>query len=293
MTGSPSLDGKTCVITGASSGLGLATATALAQMGARTVLVCRDRARGEAALNEIVQTTRNRDVELMLADLSSQAAIRKLADDFLSTERPLHVLVNNAGAINMRRSLTIDRIETTFAVNHLAYFLLTLLLLDRLKASAPARIVNVTSEGHRTTGIRFDDLGGERDYSPFRAYCQSKLANVLFTYELARRLDGSRVSANSVHPGAVATRLAQNNAGWVRLLFRLAGVFFRSPERGAATSVHLASAPDLEGVTGKYFADCKEKRSSPASYDEATARRLWDVSARMTRLSSNRGWANR
>ncbi len=272
------------MVTGASSGLGLATATALAHMGARTVLVCRDRGRGEAALSQIVQTTRNRDVEVMLADLSSQDAIRKLAGEFLAMERPLHALVNNAGAINMRRSLTVDGIETTFAVNHLAYFLLTLLLLDRLKASAPARIVNVTSEGHRTTGIRFDDLGGERDYAPFRAYCQSKLANVLFTHELARRLQGTGVTVNSVHPGAVATRLAQNNAAWLRILFKLAGLFFRSPERGAATSVYLASSPTVTDVTGRYFADSREKRSSPASYDEATARRLWEISARMTRL---------
>ncbi len=285
MTGAPpTLSGKTCMITGASSGLGLATATALARMGARIVLVCRDRGRGEAALSQIVQTTRNRDVEVMLADLSSQDAIRKLAGEFLAKERPLHALVNNAGAINMRRSLTVDGIETTFAVNHLAYFLLTLLLLDRLKASAPARIVNVTSEGHRTTGIRFDDLGGERDYAPFRAYCQSKLANVLFTHELARRLQGTGVTVNSVHPGAVATRLAQNNAAWLRILFKLAGLFFRSPERGAATSVYLASSPTVTDVTGRYFADSREKRSSPASYDEATARRLWEISARMTRL---------
>ncbi len=285
MTGfPPTLHGKTCMVTGASSGLGLATATALAHMGARTVLVCRDRGRGEAALSQIVQTTRNRDVEVMLADLSSQDAIRKLAGEFLAMERPLHALVNNAGAINMRRSLTVDGIETTFAVNHLAYFLLTLLLLDRLKASAPARIVNVTSEGHRTTGIRFDDLGGERDYAPFRAYCQSKLANVLFTHELARRLQGTGVTVNSVHPGAVATRLAQNNAAWLRILFKLAGLFFRSPERGAATSVYLASSPTVTDVTGRYFADSREKRSSPASYDEATARRLWEISARMTRL---------
>ncbi len=285
MTGfPPTLRGKTCMVTGASSGLGLATATALARVGARIVLVCRDRGRGEAALSQIVQTTRNRDVELMLADLSSQDAIRKLAGEFLAKERPLHALVNNAGAIHMRRSLTVDSIETTFAVNHLGYFLLTLLLLDRLKASAPARIVNVTSEGHRTTGIRFDDLGGEREYAPFRAYCQSKLANVLFTHELARRLQGTGVTVNSVHPGAVATRLAQNNAAWLRILFKLAGLFFRSPERGAATSVYLASSPTVTDVTGRYFADSREKRSSPASYDEATARRLWDISARMTGL---------
>ncbi len=286
MTGSPpTLLGKTCMITGASSGLGLATARALAEMGAHTVLVCRDRGRGEPALSEIVETSGNRDVELMLADLSSQDAIRGLADRFLAKERPLHVLVNNAGVINMRRSLTVNGIETVFAVNHLAYFLLTLRLLDRLKASAPARIVNVTSEGHRTTDIRFDDLGGERDYAPFRAYCQSKLANVLFTYELARRLEGTGVSVNSVHPGPVATRLAQNNGAWVRVLFRLAGFFFRSPERGAETSVYLASSPEAESVTGKYFVDCKPKRSSRASYDEATAKRLWEVSERMTGLS--------
>lgn len=281
----PTLQDKTCMITGASSGIGRATALALARMGAQLVLVCRNRERGEATVAELIEEAGSHRIELMLADLSSQSAIRKLASEYLAKGQPLHVLVNNAGAINLRRSVTEDGIETVFAVNHLAYFLLTLLLLDRLKASAPARIVNVTSEGHRFARMNFDDLGGEREYAGFRIYCQSKLANLLFTYELARRLIGSGVTVNAVHPGTVATGLGHNNAAWVRILARMFGLFFRTPEQGAATSVHLTSSPDVVGINGKYFADCQEKSSSSASHNLADAKRLWEVSTRMTGLA--------
>jgi len=270
------------MITGASSGVGRATALGLARFGATLVLVCRDRGRGEETVGEIRETTGNRAVTLMLADLSSQQSIRALAREFLATGQPLHVLLNNAGVVNLQRTLTVDGIESTFAVNHLAYVLLTHLLLDRLKESAPARIVNVASHAHRFSGIDLDDLEAARRYRAMRVYGQSKLANILFSYELARRLDGTGVTVNCLHPGAVASGLGKNNGAWARALIGLLRPFFRTPEQGAATSMYLASSPDLEKVTGKYFADCREARSSAVSYDTAVARRLWEISARMT-----------
>jgi retinol dehydrogenase 12 len=280
------LSGRTCMITGASSGIGRATALALARMGARLVLVCRNRERGEETIAEIGAQTGNRDSVLMLADLSAQQSIRELAREFLATDSPLHVLVNNAGVVNLRRELTVDGVETVFAVNHLAYFLLTLLLLDRLKASAPARIVNVASDAHRFGAMNFDDLGGQHRYRTMRIYGQSKLANILFTYELARRLRDTQVTVNCLHPGAVATGLGQNNGAWAKVLTGMLRPFFRTPEGGAATSIYLASAPAVDGVSGKYFSNCKEARSSAASYDEEAARRLWEISARMAGVSA-------
>ena len=276
------LSGKTCLLTGASSGIGRATAQELARLGARLLLVCRDRARGEETVTEIRASTGNRDIELVLADLACQAQIRRLAADFLAKNQPLHVLINNAGVVNLRRELTPDGIETTFAVNHLAYFLLTRLLLERLQASAPARIINVGSHAHRSTSLRFDDLQGERRYSGMRSYGQSKLANLLFTYELARRLEGTGVTVNCAHPGAVATRLGHNNGGWAGGLARLLGVFFRTPRRGAESSIYLAASPEVAGVSGRYFADCRPVRSSADSYIEADAARLWELSAQLT-----------
>ncbi len=277
-----SVRGKTCMITGASSGLGRATAFELARFGARLILVCRDRGRGEAAATEIRRQSGNDAIRLMLADLSSQRSIRRFAADFLSTAEPLHVLINNAGVVNLKRTPTIDGIETVFAVNHLAYFLLTHLLLDRLAASAPARIVNVASDAHKFGKLDFNNLQGERRYRVMRIYGQSKLANILFTYELARRLAGTRVTANCLHPGAVATGLGKNNGTWANVIIALLGPFFRTPAAGAATSVYLASSAEVEGVSGKYFRNCRETRSSRASYDETAARRLWEISAQMT-----------
>jgi NAD(P)-dependent dehydrogenase (short-subunit alcohol dehydrogenase family) len=270
------------MVTGASSGLGRVTALELARMGASLTLVCRSRSRGENAAAEIARKTGNRAVNLMLADLSIQQSIRELAKHFLDRGEPLHVLVNNAGVFNLERESTADGIEKVFAVNHLSYFMLTLLLLDRLRQSAPARIVNVASAAHRHGTINFDDLGSERSYRPMRVYGQSKLANILFTYELARRLEGSGVTVNCVHPGAVATGLGANNGMLARMLMPLIGLFMRSPERGAAAQIHLASSPQVEDVSGKYFVDCKPARSSAESYDTGVARRLWEVSAAMT-----------
>ena len=282
------LSGKTCLITGATSGIGNATALALAQMGAQLVLVCRDRGRGEQTRSEIQARTPKARVEVMLADLASQQEIRRLAGEFLTSGRPLHLLINNAGIVNTSRSVTIDGIETVFAVNHLAYFLLTHLLLDRLKQSAPARIVNVASEAHKLSGMNFDDLQAERRYRTMRVYGQSKLANILFTYELARLLQGTGVTVNCLHPGAVATGLGANNGVWAKPIIKLLGLFLRSPEQGAATSIYLASSGEVEGVSGQYFVDCQPRRSSPASYDEASAQRLWEISERMTRVEMAR-----
>lgn len=275
------LSGRTCMITGASNGIGKAAAVALAGMGAELVLVCRDHARGEAAVAEIANKTGNSKVELLLADLGSQRRIRDVADAFLASDRPLHVLLNNAGLILTKRTETEDGIETTFAVNHLAYFLLTNLLLERISKSAPARIVNVSSAVHRRGEIHFDDIGGKTWYGGMDAYAQSKLANILFTRELARRLGGTGVTANALHPGVVATGFGRNNRGAFRQMMRMAAPFLLSPEKGARTSVHLCASPELEGVTGRYFADCKEEQPSAAALDDEAARRLWAISEEM------------
>jgi NAD(P)-dependent dehydrogenase (short-subunit alcohol dehydrogenase family) len=288
----PDLHGRVVLITGATSGIGRATAVALARMGATLGLVARDRARADATVAEIAAATGNRDVAVFLADLGSQADIHRVAGELLARYPRIDVLVNNAGVVNLQRRTTVDGLEETFAVNHLGYFLLTLLLLDRLKASAPARIVNVASHAHKVVrGINWDDLGHERSYAWARVYGHSKLANVLFTRELARRLEGSGVTVNAVHPGAVATRLGHQNAWWSALIAKTLGIFFRTPERGAETSIRLASSPELAGVTGRYFANGREARPSAAAQDPAAARRLWDASARLVGLPTEPpGW---
>jgi retinol dehydrogenase 12 len=277
--------GRVCVVTGATSGIGRATAVALARMGATLVLVGRDPARGAETLAE-VRSAGGADAALELADLASQAAVRDVAARLLARHPAIDVLVNNAGIVNLRHTTTVDGIETVFAVNHLAYFLLTHLLLDGLRRTPAARIVNVASEAHRfTRTIDFDDLGHARRYRTMQVYGHSKLANILFTYELARRLAGTTLTANCLHPGSVGTRLGQNNGRIATLLTRLLRPFFRTPEQGAATSIQLAASPAVAGVTGRYFKDCREARSSRASYDEDVARRLWAVSERMTGLT--------
>jgi NAD(P)-dependent dehydrogenase (short-subunit alcohol dehydrogenase family) len=276
------MNGKTCVVTGANAGIGKATALGLAKMGATVVMVCRSHERGEAALTEIRRESGNDSISLLIADLSSQASIRHLADNFLANYPTLHVLINNAGIIPRKRTVSADGFETQFAVNHLAYFLLSNLLFDRLKATAPARIVNVTSKVHDRASIDFDDLQSERAYRPSSVYARTKLANVLFTYELARRLDGTRVTANCLHPGPVATKLLRDYMpSAFRFLTNIVGV---SPEKGAQTSLYLATSPEVEGVSGKYFINQKAVQSPKASYDNATARRLWEVSARLSGL---------
>jgi NAD(P)-dependent dehydrogenase (short-subunit alcohol dehydrogenase family) len=278
------MEGKTCLITGATSGIGWVTARALADQGATVVLVGRDVARTTAAVEQIQRATDKGRVEFLLADLSAQDEVRRLAEEFLGRYPRLDVLINNVGALFWRREETVDGIERTFALNHLNVFLLTNLLLDRLKVSAPARIVNVASEAHRGARIDFADLQGKRSYRGTRAYGQSKLAEILFTYELARRLEGSGVTVNALHPGLVASNFAHNNGGIVRLGMRVVHLFALHPEEGAKTSIYVATAPELAGITGKYFDKGKVTASSKESYDEEAARRLWDVSAKMVGL---------
>jgi len=273
---------RTFLITGANSGIGKEAARELAAKGAAVIMVCRDRSRGEAARADIRRLTKNHRVELLIADLSEQRQIRRLAAEVKERFSKLHVLINNAGIWNDKREITVDGYETTWALNHLAYFLLTKELLDLLKASAPARIINVSSDYHKLGHIAFDDIQLGQGYSGGKAYGQSKLANVIFTYELARRLAGTDVTANCLHPGAVNTNFFNNVKGLFGFLTWIGRPFLRTPEKGAETIVWLASSPEVEGVTGKYFLDRKERQSCPESYDPDVARRLWEVSERMT-----------
>jgi retinol dehydrogenase 14 len=279
---------KVCLITGASSGIGKATAAGLANMGASVVMVGRDRGRGETAMAEIKEGNPDASVDLMLADVSSQEQIRRLADEFKEAYPRLDVLINNAGVFLSKRITTTDGIEMTFAVNHLAYFLLTNLLLDMLKASAPSRIVNVSSGAQSNGTIDFDNLQGEKGYKGTKAYSQSKLANVLFTYELARRLEGTGVTANCLHPGAVRTNFGSGSSGVFGFMVRALRPLMISPEKGAETSIYLASSPEVEGLSGRYFVKIAEARSSDESYDERIARRLWEVSSELTNLPASK-----
>lgn len=282
------LQGKTILITGATNGIGKASALALARMGAELILLCRNPDKGEATRAEIARAVPDSKVDLLSADLASLAQVRKAAEEFLATNRPLHVLLNNAGLVMTRRELTVDGYETTFAVNHLAPFLLTHLLLDRLRASAPGRVVTVSSHAHRMIRgrIPLDDLMSEQRYRAFTVYGKSKLANILFTRELARRLAGSGVTANCLHPGVVATALGTNNGPFARFLTRVASPFLISPEKGARTSVYLCSSPDIEGVSGAYFANCKEVVPRPGARNDEDARALWELSERLTGVAS-------
>ncbi|MBN1147195.1 MAG: SDR family oxidoreductase [Anaerolineales bacterium] len=277
------MENKICMITGATAGIGLETARALAKMGARLALVGRDAEKCAGAAARIRQESGNPAVDCLLADLSSQAQIRALALQFRESYPALHVLVNNAGGFFLRRQATVDGLEMTFALNHLSYFMLTLSLIDVLKSSAPARIVNVASAAHHGQRLDFDNLQIERGfYHPMRVYGRSKLANILFTFELARRLEGSRVAANALHPGFVATNFAKNNGPLARLALPLLQRKALTPEQGAQTSIYLASSDEVEGVSGEYFGKCKRYRAAPAAYDEGVALRLWEVSEELT-----------
>ena len=278
--------GKTVLITGATSGIGRATALGLARMGAHLAITGRDRVRTEDAAREI-RAAGGGQADMLVAELSSQSEVRRLAEEVLHSLSRIDVLINNVGGYWDTRHVTVDGLERTFALNHLAPFLLTNLLLDKLKQSAPARVVMVSSNAHAAGRIDFGDLQGERSYSGARAYSQSKLANILFSYELARRLPATSVTANALHPGLVNTSFgAEDPAGVQKLLVPLLRPFMKSPARGAATSIHLASAADLERVTGRYFANSKPTRSSKPSYDEAAAARLWQVSGDLVDLTT-------
>jgi NAD(P)-dependent dehydrogenase (short-subunit alcohol dehydrogenase family) len=275
------MTGRTVLITGATTGIGKATAVGLAAMGAHVAITGRNHGRAEQVAREIAATG-GRPVDVFVADLSDQAQVRRLADEIRRHYPHIDVLVNNVGGYWNTRHVTADGLERTFALNHLAPFLLTNLLLASLRRGGPARVVTVSSNAHVTGRIDFDDLQAERTYSGARAYNQSKLANVLFTYELARRLTGSAVTANALHPGVVSTSFGAEDPGRVqRILVPLIRPFMKTPTQGAATTIHVATATALERVTGRYFADSKPKRSSARSHDTVIAARLWRVSAEM------------
>ena len=277
-----SIEGKICIITGANSGIGKATAIGLAKMNATLVMLCRDKERGESAQKEIIELTGNNNVDLILCDLSSQKEIRNFAIEFKKKYNNLHILINNAGVMLSKRALSVEGFEMNFAVNHLAPFLLTNLLLDMLKKSAPSRIINVGSGAHRMGKIDFEDLlKKNKKGRPMGLYGNSKLAMTLVSYELSRKLEGSNVTVNVLHPGLVNTNLGRDRSSTSK---GFAGKFFKSPEIGAETSIFLASSPEVEGITGKYFTKKKEKDSSKKSYNEEYAKRLWEISLEMTKI---------
>ena len=279
--------GKSVLVTGGTGGIGKATAIGLAPLGARVGITGRDQARTAAAAAGIRAAAPNAAVDAFAADMSAQAGVRRLAAQVLDAYPRLDVLVNNVGGFWAHRHLTVDGMERTFALNHLAPFLLTSLLLDRLTASAPARVVTVSSAAHASGRIDFEDLQGERNYSGQRAYAQSKLANVMFTFELARRVDGTGVTATVLHPGVVRTSFgAEDQAAYFALMARVARLFMKTPAQGAVTPVYLASSPEVEGITGRYFANRRPKTASKAAYDTAAAARLRQVSAGLAGLTA-------
>jgi retinol dehydrogenase 12 len=263
---------KTVVITGASRGIGREAAIALGKMGAKLVLVVRDGELGRAVASEAG------GAQVVVADLSSMAEVRRAADEIAAGHASIDVLLNNAGAIIMERRVTVDGYEATFATNHLAYFLLTKRLRPALEKAPSARVVSVASEAHRGGHIAFDDLMREKSYVGFRVYAQSKLANILFSSELARRLDGTRVTSNAVHPGVVASNFGLGDAGLIRWFYKFGAPFLKSPANGAKTSIFLASSPAVEGVTGKYWKNERETTPAREARDPEVARRLWDAS---------------
>lgn len=285
MNDSISMNGKICMVTGATDGIGKQTARVLLEMGATVVGVGRNPQKIEKTQQELKQKTGKDALEFLQADFADPAQIRHLAAQFQAKYDRLHVLVNNAGLVTVSRQETESGLEMMFAVNHLGYFLLTLLLLDTLKASAPARIVNVSSGAHEGVELDFDDLQSKQDFGGMKVYGRSKLANIYFTYELARRLQGSEITVNALHPGFVATNLGADNIPVIGgVLKKIINVSAKSVEKGARTNIYLATSPEVAGVTGKYFVDCEPVQSSAASYDEAAARRLWAVSAQLLNL---------
>jgi retinol dehydrogenase-12 len=281
------MSGKTCLITGGTAGIGEVTALELARMGASVVILGRSAERGAATLEKIGRETGNPSVEFFQVDLSSQSDVRRVARQFLDSHDRLDVLINNAGALFTPRQESVDGIEKTLALNHLAYFLLTNLVLDRLTASAPARIVNVASDAHRMVNeFNFNDPQARKRYRPFKVYAQSKLANILFTYELARRLEGTGVTANALHPGFVASNFTAGNGvlGW--FMRRAASLFAINTEQGAKTSIYVSTSPDVKSISGRYYEKEKAVTSSVASMNEESARRLWELSEELTAVSA-------
>ncbi|HEY5411575.1 MAG TPA: SDR family oxidoreductase [Caulobacteraceae bacterium] len=275
------MQGKVVVMTGATSGIGEVAAQRLAGRGARIVFIARDPVRAEATLARLRQAGPGAQHRAHLADLSLMADTRRVAAEIAAAEPRIDVLVNNAGAVFSKRVVTSEGLELTFALNHMAYFVLTQGLLARLTGSAPARVVSTASAAHQGARLDFDDLQSTRSFSAMGAYGRSKLCNILFTRELARRLEGSGVTANCLHPGVVATRFGDNAGGLLGLMMPLVKRLSISPERGAETIVHLAASPDVEGVSGLYFSKCAPATPSPAARDDAAAARLWDASERL------------
>ena len=273
------MEGKICLVTGGSDGIGYVAARELARKGARVVLVGRNAAKTDDAVRRIITETGNQEVERLLADLSSQQEVRRLAAEALDRLPRLDALLNNAGAVFLSNKHSVDGLEMTFALNHMGYFLLTDLLLERLRASTPARIINVSSSSHWQPGrFRLEDLPKPGNNRGYRAYGKSKLCNILFTYELARRLEGTGITVNALHPGLVQTNIARNNGLLGRVVNFFIGTRGVDADKGAETLVHLASSPEVEGVTGKFFIDCRAVPSSNLSYDRELAAGLWDMS---------------
>ena len=287
------LEGKTVIITGANTGIGKETALHLARRGARVIMACRNLRKAEVALKEIVQKSGNDNVVAKRVDLASLKSVRDFAEDINNNEPRLDVLINNAGVMAVQTlTKTQDGFETQMGVNHLGHFLLTNLLLDLLRKSAPSRVVVVSSISHwfsTRTGLNFENMNAEISYEPFDAYGQSKLANILFTTELARRLDGTGVTVNSLHPGAVATELGRNLPNWMHVVLipYIYPHILKTSEQGAQTSIHLAVSEELEGVSGLYFADCKEKLPAETAQDDKAAKKLWEVSAKLVGLDTS------
>lgn len=283
-----SVKDKICLVTGATAGIGKVTAKSLAEQGAKVILVSRNKEKCAATVSEIKQETANANIDFIASDLSSQKEIHNLAEEFKKKYSQLDILVNNAGAFFTKRETSIDGIEMTLALNHLNYFLLTNLLIESLQKSPNARVVNVSSMAHESGKINFEDLQSQKKYSAWGAYCQSKLANVLFTYELARRLSGTKITTNALHPGVVGTNFGSNNSGLMAIFVRLyLKLFSVSEAEGAQTSIYLATSPEVENVTGKYFNKKRERISASASFDQDVAKKLWQKSLELTKLPNS------
>ena len=270
------------MITGANSGIGKATAMGLAKMDATLIMVGRDKKSCDEVRKQIIEKTGNKNIDILICDLSSQKQIHHLVDNYNQKYQNLHILINNAGIVLRKRTLNDEGIEMNFAVNYLAPFLLTNLLLDVLKKSTPSRIINISSGVHKRASIDFDDLQSEKKYSSFGTYGKSKLALLLFTYELSRKLKNSGVTVNALHPGVVKTNLGRDQPAFSRWF---QNTFFKSPERGAETSIYLVSSPEVDGMTGKYFINKKPAKSSEESYNEENAKKLWNISIKLTKLN--------
>lgn len=273
---------KICLITGANSGIGKITALELAKQGMRIIMICRNGQKGEAARTEIIDKSRNPDIKLYTCDLAIQSDIVKLAQDIKKEYTSLDILINNAGLILSERQTTVDGYEATFAINHLGPFLLTHLLLDLLKKGKEPRIINVSSEAHRFASLDFKQLASPATYSAWTAYCNSKLANILFTRYLSEQMAAFGITVNSLHPGVVATRFGKENKGWTKVMFTLFNPFFISAEKGAETTIYLATSPDVKKITGEYFDKKKTKPPGKEALSRYNAERLWELSNRLT-----------